>query len=29
MDKFRKPDFEVNNIELIILKLFENEIPFY
>ena len=26
MDKFRKPDIEVNNIELIILKLFENDI---
>ena len=26
MDKFRKPDMEINNIELIILKLFENEI---
>ena len=26
MEKFRKPDIEINNIELIILKLFENEI---
>ena len=26
MDKYRKPDIEVNNIEIIILKLFENEI---
>ena len=26
MDKYRKPDIEINNIELIILKLFENEI---
>ena len=26
MDKFRKPDIEINNIELIILKLFENDI---
>ena len=26
MDKYRKPDIEVNNIELIILKLFENNI---
>ena len=26
MDKFRKPEIEVNNIDLIILKLFENDI---